>query len=85
MGATLQSTLLLLLPSRFALIPPFLFLAYRFLDTVLMATSWKENVYLEGVIQGKFTAQIPDVQGRLSNEPSSEGICVFLIGARVNQ
>ncbi|KAH0544909.1 hypothetical protein FGG08_000989 [Glutinoglossum americanum] len=83
-GATLQSALLLLLPARFALVPPFMLLMYRFLDTVLMAAGWKKNIYLEGVIPGKFSAQIPDAQGRFSKGPSSEGICVFLIGARSN-
>ena len=85
LGACMQSLLIFLLPSRLALAPAFLIILYRLLDTSLMTMGLRKNRYIEESIPGKFSAQIPDAQGRYSKEPSSSDVCVFLIGARSNQ
>ncbi|KAH0543593.1 hypothetical protein FGG08_002154 [Glutinoglossum americanum] len=84
LGATIQSLLFLLLPTRFSLAPAVLILTYRTADALLMASGLRKNPYLGGVIHGKFTAQIPDRQGGFSKETSNEGICIFMVGARAN-
>jgi hypothetical protein len=81
----MQSLLVFFVPSRFALAPAFLMIFYRLLDTVLMTVGLKRNRYMEESILGKFTAQIPDAEGRFSKEPANSEVCVFLIGARSNQ
>ncbi|KAI9773100.1 MAG: hypothetical protein M1840_008221 [Geoglossum simile] len=84
LGACMQSLLILLLPSRFALAPAFLIISCRLLDTAFMTASLKKNPLIEESIPWKFSAQIPDAQGGHSKEPSSSDVCVFLLGGRSN-
>ncbi|KAI9877777.1 MAG: hypothetical protein M1830_000492 [Pleopsidium flavum] len=85
LGACLQSILLLSLPSRFyALLPAFAILAFRIGDVLLMTFGLKRNQYMNGVIAGKFSAQIPDTNGKFSANPADSQVCVMILGVRSN-
>lgn len=82
-GALLQGSLLLLV-GRLALLPAAALISYRVLDTYAMATGWKRNKYMDGVLMKKFSAQFPDETGDFGSKPANSDVVVFLIGARCN-
>lgn len=85
-GACLQGLLLLCISSRlFALLPAFALLSFRVGDVLLMTAGLKHNRYMDGVMHGKFCAQIPDAKGKFSAEPAEAEVCVMVLGVRSNQ
>ena len=80
-GAFLQSLLTLLLPIRYALLPAFTLLLGQVLNTALISKGYIKNPLMNGARLGKYTAQIPNADGTVSQKASDKGIVVFLIGA----
>jgi len=84
LGAIIQSILFAAI-GRWAFLPALTLVAYRFLDSYLQASGLKRNDYMEAVMQTKFSAQIPDSEGRFGSKPADSEVVVFLLGARINQ
>lgn len=74
----------MLLMGRLALLPVVAVLLFRSFDTYAMTVGWKKNIYMDGIIQQKFSAQIPDGTGQYSSKPADSAITVFIIGTRSN-
>ncbi len=85
-GACIQGALLLCIPSRlYALLPALGVLLFRTCDVLLMTAGLKRNQYMDGVMNGKYCAQIPDTEGKFSGEPADAEVCVMILGVRSNQ
>jgi hypothetical protein len=85
MGASLQSLLFLILPTRYALTAATLILSLRFLSKCLIALGVLHNPAMDGVIPKKTTAQVRDKDGKYSaNGASGEKIVVLLLGFKSN-
>jgi hypothetical protein len=67
------------------LILPFLLLAVRFGDALLMVWGFKNNPYMDGVVKAKFSAQLPNDDGTFGPKPADQQVVVFLIGAKCSQ
>ena len=80
-GACLQSLLTLVLPFRYALLPAFTLLAGQVINTILISKGYIKNPYMKDARLGKYTAQIPNADGTVSQNASDKGVVVFLIGA----
>jgi len=83
-GACLQSLLLLYLPGTLGLAPAFLWLGWRIADPLLMMAGIRRNIYMDGVIPGKWAVQFPDKERNLEGEPAEEDVCLIFLGARSN-
>ena len=75
---------LFLAGGRYALIPALAIVLYRSLDTYAMSKGWKHNIYMDGILQKKFSAQFPNELGEYGNKPADSEVVVFLIGTRCN-
>jgi hypothetical protein len=84
LGACANS-LLFLAVGRLALILPFLLVAVRFGDALLMVWGFKKNPYMEDVLMTKYSAQIPNEDGTFGPKPADSQVVVFMIGAKCNQ
>ena len=80
-GACLQSLLTLLLPIRYALLPAFTLLIGQVFNTALISKGYIKNPLMKGARVGKYTAQIPNADGSVSQKASDKGVVVFMIGA----
>ncbi|KAI9691282.1 MAG: hypothetical protein M1820_009813 [Bogoriella megaspora] len=83
-GAILQLLAVSIIPIRYAMLPPILILTLYTLDTLLITLGLKSNPMLRGVIDRKFSAQLPDAHGNFGSKPASQPLVVFLLGARIN-
>ncbi|QIW98633.1 hypothetical protein AMS68_004151 [Peltaster fructicola] len=83
LGGIMQG-LLFLVAGRLALVPVVLLLGYSAADTYLMTIGWKKNIYMEDVLQKKYSAQIPDAAGNFSDKPADSQVVVFMLGVRNN-
>ncbi|KAL8829244.1 MAG: hypothetical protein Q9191_002118 [Dirinaria sp. TL-2023a] len=88
LGAVLQA-LLVALPIRtlYAVAPAVTLLVWQVVDALMMSFGLKRNIYMDNVVQTKCTALVPDEQGsfsRASVGKGGEGVCVFILGFRVN-
>lgn len=83
LGAVLQSLLLVVLPTKYAVAPAIIYLGSIFIDAVLVTTGKRPNPYLEGMPAKKFSAMLPDENGEL-NGPGKEKVAVLLLGAKFN-
>jgi hypothetical protein len=79
LGAFLQSTLLLLLPTRFAILPVAIYLITSLIDSILVLNGIRSNSYMSGVVLGKTSAQFPG-----STMPSQNPVVVIKLAARSN-
>ncbi|GAB1317880.1 Monooxygenase [Madurella fahalii] len=84
LGALLQGLASLLLPARYALLPALYLLLHRAVRAIMMAGGVIPNTQMDGVIMGKYTAQIPRKDGSLPTQPAEEEIAVILLAARSN-
>lgn len=50
-----------------------------------MTVGLTRNRYMDGVIMGKFTGQIPSREGVYASEPANENVVAFLLITRSNQ
>ncbi|KAK7538492.1 uncharacterized protein J3D65DRAFT_552534, partial [Phyllosticta citribraziliensis] len=84
LGACLQS-LLFLVAGRIALVPAFVLIFYRIVDTALMVKGIKPDPEaMDNIIRNKYTVLYPDGQGKYTGKPANKDIVVFMIGARSN-
>ncbi|KZT60330.1 hypothetical protein CALCODRAFT_506971 [Calocera cornea HHB12733] len=83
LGAALLGPLFLLTRSGLIVLFVYAVLLYKLLNALLMVYGYRKDASMEDVIPKKFTAQLPPVQGK-EDVPASQGIVVFLLGARVN-
>ncbi|OJJ48537.1 hypothetical protein ASPZODRAFT_14668 [Penicilliopsis zonata CBS 506.65] len=84
LGAGLQGLLALILPARYALLPAVTILALRSIDTLLQTCGITKDRAAEGVIRGKFSAQIPDREGNIPLEPAEQEIVLLHLATRSN-
>lgn len=73
-----------LIVGRLAVTPVLAFALYKLGTTYAIKTGLIANPYMQGVLETKFSAQIPDEQGNYGNKPANKDVCVFIIGAKVN-
>ena len=50
-----------------------------------MILGLKHDRFMDGVLPGKFCAQIPNINGRFATEPADSEVCVMILGVRSNQ
>lgn len=74
--------MILLLPIRLAVLPPFLILAFRAIYVVLQEQGVLANPRLNGVIRGRHTAQIPNDDGTFSDKPADKDIVIFVLATQ---
>lgn len=55
------------------------------MHTLLMALGYIRNTNMDGVVRGKFSAQVPGRNGVLPERGAGEDVTVILLGARSNQ
>lgn len=83
-GACLQSVLVLTIrDARYALLPAFIFLLARFINSMLIHYKIKPNPYLKDVIYPRATTVFPNEDGELdvSKKPK---VAILLLGAKSN-
>lgn len=85
MGATLQSVLVLVLPTRVALLPAVSLLLLHALNTALVQAGWVRNPYLAVTRPGKWTAPILEQNGSVPEKGAGKEVVVFIVGASANQ
>ncbi|KAL9110988.1 MAG: hypothetical protein Q9227_004603 [Pyrenula ochraceoflavens] len=84
-GAAIQALLVLILPTRYAVLPSLSLVFLRILDTLLMTLGLTRNRYLDpAILLGKTTYQIPTASGHLPSHPSAEPITLFMLSTRCN-
>jgi hypothetical protein len=83
--AILPSLLVLALPARYAIFLATSVLAIRFLDTILVALGLWSSHLIDGVMEGKSCAQIPNRDSHFFSPPPGlveRNIFIFLLAAR---
>ncbi|KAL3466917.1 hypothetical protein BJX64DRAFT_249255 [Aspergillus heterothallicus] len=83
-AALIQGIFTWLFPTIFSFVPALLILLYRILDVFLILYGVKPNPYMEGVIQKKFSAQIPFEDGSFGDRPSRDKVTVLMLGSKSN-
>lgn len=81
----IQGLVVLMAPPFYAVLPAMIILSYRVVDVLLMTAGITRNRFLDGVIMGKFTGQIPSRDGVYANQPSNENVVAFQLITRSNQ
>ncbi|KAJ5994166.1 hypothetical protein N7451_009890 [Penicillium sp. IBT 35674x] len=84
LGAVAQGLAVLALPAFYAILPAMVILSYRVIDTFLMTVGLKKNRFMDNVIMGKFTGQIPNSEGVYSSKPADENVVSFQLITRSN-
>lgn len=84
-GAVLHGVLSYILPTHYALLPAVLTLLLRTIHTLLQHYGLIENRAAEGVVRGKFSAQIPDREGNAPSQPAEHEVVVLHLATRSNQ
>jgi len=85
MGALLQGFAMLIFPPLYAVIIPALVLLLRFNKTVFMSLKLIRNEQMDGVIPGKFSAQLPNRHGVFSSNVADQEVALIILAARSNQ
>ena len=84
-GAAGQTILFLTLPSRVAIVPLVLLGLYAIITTLTEVARGPTNTYMENVIPGRASAQLPSPQtGRFGSQPAAHPIVVFHFGVTFN-
>lgn len=60
-------------------------LLYRLVRAILMTKGVIPNSQMEGVVMGKFTAQVPGADGSPPSKASEQDVVAILLAARSNQ
>jgi hypothetical protein len=79
LGALLQSTLWIFLPTRIAILPAIIYLVACLTNTILVWQGVRVNPRMSGIVPGKATVQFPG-----STKPSQNPIVVIKLAARSN-
>lgn len=85
LGACLQTLLLAILPAFLATTPALLLLLSRVLVNISTCWGLLPDSSMKGVRLGRFSNQIPQLDGSLSPTPSDQEVVVLILGARSNQ
>ncbi|KAK5105722.1 hypothetical protein LTR62_002338 [Meristemomyces frigidus] len=84
-GAAGQIALFVALPYRVAMIPAALFGLHALITTAIQASNPSSNAYMDGVLVGRSSAQLPSKEtGRFGSEPAAYPVVVFHFGVRFN-
>ena len=83
-GALLQLVLCSILPLRWAVVPPSIFLLNSIITTISQIFSTRPNEYTSTAVPGRVTAQLPLENGKFGGQPSSRSIVVFNLGVQWN-
>ncbi|KAH6669291.1 hypothetical protein B0J14DRAFT_657385 [Halenospora varia] len=84
LGACLQTLLLAILPAFLATTPALLLLLSRVLVGISTCWGLLPDSSMKGVRLGRFSNQIPQLNGSLSPTPSDQEVVVLILGARSN-
>lgn len=84
-AASLQGFFTWLFPSVLSFLPALLVLGYRTLHMVLIMYGILPNRYMDDVVLGKMSAQIPDGTGNFGNKVSHGTVVVMILASRSNQ
>ncbi|MCJ1401655.1 hypothetical protein MMC11_004872 [Xylographa trunciseda] len=85
LGASLQSLLVLCLPTPYAVLPAVLLLSYRIIKVSCMTAGLIHDTTQDQVVKGRFTAQLCPGESFAAKQASEEEVVIFIIGARSNQ
>ncbi|KAL2826723.1 hypothetical protein BJY01DRAFT_145128 [Aspergillus pseudoustus] len=83
-AAAAQGIFTWLFPTAFTFIPALLILGYRVIDVFLIMYGIKPNPYMDGVINHKFSAQLPFEDGSFGERPSRDKMVVLILGSKSN-
>ncbi|KAH6892305.1 hypothetical protein B0T10DRAFT_458018 [Thelonectria olida] len=87
-GAFSQVILSLILPLRWAIVPPVVLLLNSIITTVIQGRNPLSNEFKTHVVHGRASAQIPSVEtaatGHFNSNPAEAPIVVFNIGSQFN-
>jgi len=91
-GASFQIILVVILPTRYAIMPALLLLLHLIVSTVLQSRSRAANPFLAGTVFGKTSAQLPKIsydpraanKTAFGSQPAAEGVVVLHLGVRLN-
>lgn len=81
-GAAIQCLLFIALPQYLALLPALLTLGVRIVLGILTNEGFLPYDGAKGVVAGRSTAQIPNLDGTFAVAASAKEVCVFIILAR---
>jgi hypothetical protein len=85
LGACVQSILVLLLPTRVALLPAAVLLLAKIVNGILITKGFTRNPSLATPYLKRMTAPIPGSDGSPPETNSDKGVVVFIVGANYNQ
>ncbi|KAI5461375.1 hypothetical protein BGZ63DRAFT_414137 [Mariannaea sp. PMI_226] len=87
-GALFQAILCLIIPTRWAVVPPIVLLLNSIITTIIQARRPLDNEFQRHVIRGRASAQIPSAAtastGHFSSDPAEGTVVVFNIGSQSN-
>ncbi|KAK5146338.1 hypothetical protein LTR32_002063 [Rachicladosporium monterosium] len=84
-GSAIQIALSATLPPRIALLPAALLALYALLTTAAQASYPITNTYMDGILPGRTSAQLPSPStGHYGSAPAAHPIVVFHFGVRFN-
>ncbi|KAK1066067.1 hypothetical protein LTR12_008066 [Friedmanniomyces endolithicus] len=84
-GSAIQIALSATLPPRVALLPAALLALYALLTTAAQASYPITNTYMDGILPGRTSAQLPSPStGHYGSAPAAQSIVVFHFGVRFN-
>lgn len=84
MGAGLLLLCQLYLPSSFSSLLPLSYLTYRFLKMVFETFRLHNSSYTT-MMRGRWTATLSEPEDSVNVNSGSDGIVIFVLGARINQ
>ncbi|CAM1508230.1 Fc.00g050780.m01.CDS01 [Cosmosporella sp. VM-42] len=83
-GSLLQLILCAILPLRWAIVPPSIFLLNSIITTIFQLLSTRPNEYTSTTVPGRVTAQLPLKDGTFGTSPASQPIVLFNLGVQWN-
>jgi len=57
---------------------------YRGFTAYAMSVGWMHNIYMDDVLQKKFSGQPPNTEGKYGSKPGDSDVVILLIGTRCN-
>ncbi|KIL90808.1 hypothetical protein FAVG1_05503 [Fusarium avenaceum] len=84
LGSVVQLILCAFLPMRWAVIPPAAVVLNSVITTFLQLRTTKPNEYIQGVIPGRTTAQLPFASGTFGSKPAANSVVVLHLGMQIN-
>lgn len=83
-GACLQTVIVLTVRDyRYALLPAFIALSWRLINSILIAYNVKANPYMKDVFLGRASTIVPDQEGTIDSDKRQQ-VVILLLGAKTN-